>query len=253
MFKIKFELVSEKFISGASLADWRLALGHNNSSLAEELHESTDPYADVRQLGLPTPTYRFFDKITEFLSTPDEDISSMEAHGYDEFYVSLRPNSTRLPKYREIVYGNQIVPYVRKSVSQEQHGNYNIRIAGHHPEICGGSIIIDFDGGIKLEMVNGNQAKLSRGSVAPHFTGQTNLIGNMRYNFEDATIREYAWRAISAIPFADTANDTESFRRSRHPGYYEFAITQRPSGTTGLLFYDYRKLAQNSPFLISPK
>lgn len=245
--------MSEKFIQGASLADWRLALDYTDSVLAGQLHESTDPYADAKKLGLPIPTYRFFDKIATFLTNPEAEILALENSGFDEFYVSLRPKGANLPKYREILPGTQVVSYIGKNVPEDQQGIYNVRIAGHLPEICGGSIIIGLDGSINLEMVNGNQAHLSRGNVAPRFTGQSNLFGNMKYNFDDARIRGYAWRAIATIPFADTTNDTESFRRSRHPGYYEFAIAQRPNGTPLLMFYDYRKLVPGSPFATSHK
>ncbi|HEV7453907.1 MAG TPA: hypothetical protein VGO07_01475 [Candidatus Saccharimonadales bacterium] len=219
---------------------WYRAAEIADRSLAQELLEGTDPYAAAREIGLPTPPEVRYESVGAFLEQGAAGIAELERQGVSNFYVGLRPHDPQLVKHRQFgLAAEDISTYVTGEIPDADYGRYVVQLAEYAPARYGATIIINDEGTVTLEMVDGEMARLATGKQTPQYTVHSDpFTGIMRYSFDDVALRTSVWRAISRIPSAEA--DTGPQRRL--PGYYEVSFIDR-GGRLTPIFFDYKKTA----------
>jgi hypothetical protein len=225
-----------ELISMDSMNAWYRAAEVADRMLAADMLEGVDPYAAAREIGLPTPPEIRYDGVQTFLTGGTGGAAELARQGVTSFYIGLRPKTPTDVKYRQFgLDADGLNDYVTGNTPPDKYSAYIVQLAEYAPARYGATVIVDRDGVVTLEMVDGEMAKLATGKVSPQYTAHADpFTGVMRYSFDDAELRTAVWRALSCIPTTD-----EGLPRGRLPGYYEFSLIER-RGRLVPVFFDYK-------------
>jgi len=142
-------------------------------------------------------------------------------------------------------------------------GDYHIIVSEFFKNEYGGNILINAQGGIYMEVAQGNHAPLVSGAKTPeviverdkftgvfHYSALKYGIGSsslQREELEDKHLKEALWNTLRVIPhdqpdeeagLVDKVTRTTMFT----PGYYEFALVRKTSDRPlEPVFIDYRE------------
>jgi hypothetical protein len=224
--------MSEISAAPGTLSAWRAALEGVDPWLSRQLTESSNPYAVLESLGLPSPAYVKFDTVTDFMDDPAAGIAQLVKQGVTNFYLGARPIRPGLHNIRNESKAEPVgnlVGFLEARIAPEHRDSYNLRIAEF---LLGVAVvaIVDRDGTITLDIADGTLPPLTSGSSTPQFRASNdNPFGRLQYfegtsdeplpTTEDSllntAVRTAIWRALRYI--------------RRQPGYYEFAIVDHHS------------------------
>lgn len=251
-------------IPNTSLAAWVEQVEPYDRYLASRIGgESLNPYAVAAALGLPVPAYCKFDSAQTFLDQPDEGLQPLIDTGITSFYVGGRTKSPGLSGFRnsQPLTAKEIVPFIHDTVTPENRGSYNLRIAEFLSGIC---VVaqIRHDGIIELDIGDDTTLpELTGGRKTPDFTATNqrdaaNPMGVLRYfarerdaqdsivavsltpedeaSVLNTSVRTAIWKGISTLPAVAVESDIYI---PRLPGRYEFAVVNH-NGIDTAIFGD---------------
>lgn len=216
---------------------WVNALKYHSLDLASHLDTNrADGYIALEKMGLPTSKQMVFKPLASFFIQPE---AHLETIGANQFFVNLSPMMPNLKKLRCLGLSNEeVVPYITSNIAETHYHDYNLVIGEYLKNLYGGTIIINSEGKLLLEMVEGLQHYLAEGQKSPKYTVTRNeFTGIFRYREHDKTddesadsfdpvLRDAVWRTISCIPHIDHDSPRD---RQYTKGYYEFILVKPDS------------------------
>lgn len=252
--------------TGASMKDWGdvlLKFGVNG----ELLH--IDEGTEVKLAGLRTLEYlhlprykRVITPLADFLSDPERYFRRLPNSSV--FYVNLISSIHGRGRIRD--YGlkkDEVLLFIERSIKDHEVPDFTILLSQFFENQYGGSIIVNPNGTVIMEVVPGEHSPLCYGQKTPTIFGVTNPFtgtfgiyldneGVKRLNnpgtgeimegspeHEACILEETLLHTLRCIP---VDNDDASVRRGHHPGYYEFILVNSNGDgrTLSPLFLDYR-------------
>ena len=216
----------------ANLSDWKRALVHTRIKLKLAL-------TGYRQAGrenlkkLNLPRYNAVQiLLEEFLVDPSKYFKKI---GSDKFYFCLESNDKMSCRYSACDLGEEgILEYIKTHVLDDQRNKYKITLQEFLNNEYGGTIVINDDGCIYIEFVQGFQGQIAHGRACPEFLCSVDaLTGLMRYNFDDPYLRKVIYDTLMRIPHSG-----EGRGKAFLPGYYEFSLVKDSQGHLRPIFID---------------
>ncbi len=221
------------------MGEWAAAFSTTNTRLSKLLSEDRAAGFDaVERLGLPTVKRSTFGFVGDFLKDPQAHLDKLNVNRY---FLVIPPTKPKLEKFRknDLAQG-EVEPFIRGNVPSTNFGDYSLIVGEYLDNKYGGSIIVNPDGRLIVEMIEGIQSPLSTGATPQYKVERDEFTGVFRYSdtFEDERLRRAVFRTISCIP----PNYSKTFQdQPYNPGYYEFGlVTEKDSSFLKPKFWDYK-------------
>lgn len=222
--------------AGANFSEWLGKLRKTNPDLADKLVDDRfQGFNKVEGLGLPCYK-RAVMPVEEFMKNPKRNLGSLDC---ERFYVILLTEDSSKPRYvKDDLTRDDAVKFVKESLTRSQAKQYSVILLQFYQNIYGGNIVIDDNQNVLVELIEGRQGPVARGTKTPPFSvWRDEYTGSFKYSFDDQKLRKTVFETLLHIPHTEDVSRALKFQT----GYYEFALVKKEnSEKIEPIFFDYK-------------
>jgi hypothetical protein len=224
-----------EYPKGATINQWSACFADaGQQKLADLLYDDKLVGIDaLDKLGLPGPQGVMV-TAAEYLTDPNRYFESLDS---DRVYLNIIPRSGDLKKFSAFdITKAEGIAYIEQHLPAALVDEYFIGVYEYHPNVYGGSVLVNPNGHVLMEFGEGSNQEYTRGSSVPKFAAMRDVFtGVFHYNYDEVELREMAWRTMQYIPHSGEGVDMQFTA-----GYYEIAVYRDKQGTLQTIFLDYK-------------
>lgn len=234
-------MMPERIIRGQSLTVWAdKARSAGNLALASRLSEDKARSLDrLVELGLPHFRH-YIVGINEFFGDPE---SVFNRTDLNEYFCILAPKNPEELRFRRAGIKKELVAdFITSTLDPKDFENYELILQELLQSDFAGSAMVNSNGGVHIELVEGLHDQLTSGIVKPqYFVSRDMFTRSFKYDFDNIRLREGVWRALQSMPNSQGLNPgLEPRAFDPLPGYYEFVLNAtEENGPLHPVFLEY--------------